>query len=61
MWFMFPVIIFLLMTKIHEGLSLESEGRRGSLAMSNHAVGVSPSVYMPRPIGVAVGLLLEDR
>ena len=37
------------------GPSSEREGRRGSphsrtsLAMSNHAVGVSPDVYTPRP------------
>ena len=51
----------LLMTRIHEELSLELEGRRGFLAMSNHAFGVSPSVYTHRPIGIAEGLLLEEK
>ena len=39
----------ILTAPIMRGPSSEREGRRGSLAMSNHAVGVSPDVYTPHP------------
>ena len=37
-----------LLVAIHEGLAFEREGRRGFLAMSNHAVEVSSKACTPR-------------